>query len=421
MLSFRPLSLALGLVAVLTVPIVARADGPIGVWVPGPPMADARDSHTATLLKDGRVLMVSAQAEAYDPVANRWLAAGTPPITLTSKTATLLDDGRVLVVGGIDRTTGRSVPNAELYHPGTNTWAAAASMAGRRYDHTATRLRDGRVLIVGGTRSTLVLDSVEIYDPRTNAWSAGASLLAPRSEHIATLLQDGRVLVAGGNGDTGQVLTTADLYDPASNKWTPTGQMAVARHFFSATLLNDGAVLVAGGFPHPEQVGQVIAELFHPATETWSPAGSPTQPAVVGDGFALTLLRDGRVLICGGESHTNLAIRLTGGSIYDPRLNSWSPASDMTRGRVAHSASLLTNGRVLVAGGRGNYVNGTPMDSTEFFDYPVSPKTAAPTETVDSRVTIAPLVAGGTAVIAVIVLVLVTPPLVRRWRRRRGI
>jgi N-acetylneuraminic acid mutarotase len=421
MLTRCPLSVALALAAFLTMSIASGAAEPIGVWVPGPPMADARESHTATVLKDGRVLVVSAQAEEYDPVGNRWLAAATPPITLTSKTATLLDDGRVLVVGGIDSTTGRSVPNAELYHPGTNTWIAAGSMAGRRYDHTATLLRDGRVLIVGGTRSTVVLDSVEIYDPRTNAWSPGASLLAPRSEHIATLLQDGRVLVAGGNGDTGQVLTTAELYDPASNKWTPTGQMAVARHFFSATLLDDGAVLVAGGFPHPEQVGQVIAELFHPATETWSPAGSLTQPAVVGDGFAMTILRDGRVLICGGESHTNLAIRPTGGSIYDPRINSWSPTSDMTRGRVAHSASLLTNGRVLVAGGRDNYVNGTPMNSTEFFDYPVSPKTAAPTETVDSRVTIEPLVAGGIAVITVIALLLITPPLIRRWRRRRGI
>jgi N-acetylneuraminic acid mutarotase len=420
MLTLRPLSLALVLVPFLATPIAGGADGPIGVWVPGPPMANARDSHTATVLTDGRVLMISAQAETYDPVANGWSPAAAPPIVLMSKTATLLDDGRVLVVGGIDATTGRSIPNAELYDPKTNTWAAAASMAGRRYDHTATRLRDGRVLVVGGTRSTVVLDSVEIYDPTTNAWSARASLLAARSSHTATLLQDGRVLVAGGDSDNGQLLATAELYDPASNKWAPTGQMATARHVFSATALKDGSILVVGGFEHPEQVGGTIAELFRPATETWRPAGYPTQPRV-GDGFATTILRDGRLLVCGGNIHTDLADRLAAGFIYDLGIDSWSPTSDMTRGRVGHSATLLINGRVLVAGGRDTYVNGTTMNSTEFFDYPVSPKSAAPTETVDSRATIAPLVAGGIAVIAVIALLLITPPLTRRWRRRRGI
>lgn len=428
MLTLRPLSLALALTALLTIPVAGRAAGPIGVWVPGAPMADGRESHTATVLKDGRVLMVSAQAEAYDPAADRWSAAATPPVVLTSKTATLLDDGRVLVVGGIDSTTGRSIPNAEIYDPILNTWAAGASMAGRRYEHTATLLRDGRVLIVGGTRSTVVLDSVEIYDPKTNAWSPGASLLAPRSEHAATVLQDGRVLVAGGNSDTGQVLATAELYDPASNKWTPTGQMAVGRRVPSATRLKDGAVLVVGGFPHPEQVGGTIAELFRPTSETWSPAGSPTQPAVVGDGFAMTLLKDGRVLICGGDSGTNLAIRMSGGSIYDPRLDSWSPTSDMARGRVHHSASLLPDGRVLVAGGRDAYVNGTTLSTTELFDYPpatspvVSPSTTpVPIQNAASQLLAAPLVAGAIALVAVIVLVLTMPLLLRRWRRRRGI
>jgi N-acetylneuraminic acid mutarotase len=418
MLTRRLLSLVLALAVFLTVSVASGAAEPIGVWAPGPPMADARESHTATVLKDGRVLVVSAQAEEYDPVGNRWLAAGTPPITLTSKTATLLDDGRVLVVGGIDSTTGRSVPNAEIYHPGTNTWLAAGSMAGRRYDHTATLLRDGRVLVAGGTRSTVVLDSVEIYDPRTNAWSPGASLLAPRSEHVAILLQDGRVLVAGGNGDTGQVLATAELYDPASNKWTPTGQMVVARRWPAATLLKDGAVLVVGGFPHPEQVGEAIAELFRPATQTWSPAGSPTQPAVVGDGFAMTLLRDGRVLICGGASPTYLGSALASGFIYDPGLDRWFPTSQMAHGRVFHSASMLLNGRVLIAGGRDAYTNGATLNTTEIFGLP---KAAAPTETVASPGMVAPLVAGGIAVIAVSALILMTPPLLRRWRRRRGI
>jgi N-acetylneuraminic acid mutarotase len=388
-------------------------------------MADARDGHTATVLKGGLVLVVSARgADVYDPATNRWSRAGAQAIPTIQKTATLLDDGRVLFTGGINPATDRSIPNAELYDPTANSWVTAASMAGRRYAHTATLLRDGRVLVVGGTRSTVVLDSVEMYDPRTNAWSLAASLLAPRSSHVATLLQDGRVLVAGGDSDNGQLLATAELFDPASNKWAPAGQMAVARHVFSATPLKDGTILVVGGFEHPEQVGGAIAELFRPPTETWRPAGYPTQPRV-GDGFATTILRDGRVLICGGNVRTDLADRLAAGFIYDPRLDRWSPTSDMTRGRVAHSASLLPDGRVLVAGGREVYVNGTPMNTTEFFDYPPAPSpvvsssaTAAPIQNATSRLVAAPLVAGGIAVIA---LLLITPPLIRRWRRRRGI
>ena len=301
-------------------------------------------------------------------------------------------------------------------------------MTGRRYSHTATLLRDGRVLVVGGTRSTVVLDSVEIYDPTANTWSQAATLSTPRSDHAATLLQDGRVLVAGGNSDIGQVLASAELYDPASNKWTPTVQMALARRTPSATLLKDGAVLVVGGLPYPEHAGGAIAELFHPAIETWTPAGSPTQPAVVGDGFAMTLLRDGRVLICGGASPTYLGSALASGFIYDPGLDRWFSTSQMAHGRVYPSASQLPSGRVLVAGGRDAYTNGATLNTTEIFDYPpasgtvaISPKTGAPTETVGSRGMIAPLVAGGIAVIAVIGLMLITPPLVRRWRRRRGI
>jgi len=186
----------------------------------------------------------------------------------------------------------------------------------------------------------------------------------------------------------------------------------------------DGTILVAGGFEHPEQVGGAIAELFRLPTETWRPAGYPTQPRI-GDGVAMTILRDGRVLICGGNMRTDLADRLAAGFIYDPRLDSWSPTSDMIRGRVAHSASLLPDGRVLVAGGRDTYVNGTPVNTTELFDYPPAPSpvvssstTAAPIQNVTSRLVAAPLVAGGIAVIA---LLLITPPLIRRWRRRRGI
>lgn len=201
--------------------------------------------------------------------------------------------------------------------------------------------------------------------------------------------------------------------------------MAVARRRFSATLLKDGSILVVGGLPSPPgQIGDASAEFFRLGTGTWRPAGFSTQPPM-SDGLATTILKDGRVFICGGAIPANLAGAKTSGSIYDPALDRWSPTSDMTHGRVYPSASLLRDGRVLVAGGRDAYVNGTPTNTTEIFaPAPATspaPKTAAPTETVSPRVVIAPLMAGVIAFIVVIALGLSTPPLVRRWRRRRGI
>ena len=374
--------LALATGAILTETVAVSAAVLVGGWVAGPPMAGTRDSHTVTVLKDGRVLVVGGGAEIYDPTANRWSQAGTPLMARTSATATLLTGGRVLVVAGI--VGEHSVINAEIYDPTRNTWTAAASMAGRRYAHTATLLADGRVLVAGGTRTTVTLDSAEIYDPKSDAWSAAASLPAPRTGHTATLLPDGRVLVAGGTNGSG-VLATAAIYDPAANKWAPGPSMTMPRRGSLSTRLRDGRILVVGGleFPGP---AQVAAEIFEPKTESWSPAGQATQP-LVRDGFAMTILKDGRVLICGGAGPPPLAIGATAGYIYDPQRDRWSASAYMRQGRVDHSASLLPNGRVLVAGGRDAFVNGTPLNTTEIFDVSTVTNTPATTEATTAQLT----------------------------------
>jgi N-acetylneuraminic acid mutarotase len=427
--SRRLLGLALGVMTILAAPTAAQADGPIGAWVSGPPMAEHPDYHLALVLKDGRVLIVSSSgAEVYDPVANRWSQAGTPAINRGNQAATLLRDGRVLVTGGIDGPTGRSVPTTELYDPATNTWSAAASMAGRRYDHTATLLGDGRVLIAGGTRSTVILDSTEIYDPTSNTWSPGPSLPSPRTGHAATLLPDGRLLVVGGNG-TSDPLATADLYDPLVNRWSSTNPMSTARSTLSSILLKDGRVLAIGGVPVVS--GPPIAELFNPQLETWSPAGSSTEPTFY-YGAATTILKDGRVFICGGANQTLNGDGLVVGYVYDPTADRWVTTTPMVQGRVSHTASLLPDGRVLVAGGRNAQVNGSGLDTTEIFDVnatvTASPATTAaipivggsasatPIQSLASRLLAAPLLVGGVAVLAIGILGTV---LVRRQRARR--
>jgi N-acetylneuraminic acid mutarotase len=417
-------------VAILVTPIAAATGGPIGVWLPGPPMFGAHESHVAVVLRDSRVLLVGPKSEVYDPLANSWSPAGGTTITRSQGTATLLRDGRVLVAGGIDGTTGRSVPTAELYDPATNAWALAASMAGRRYSHTATLLPDGRVLIVGGTRSAVDLDSTEIYDPSSNRWSPSPSLSAPRSDHGATLLRDGRVLIAGGDGG-GQTLTTADFFDPTVNRWSSTSPMTTGRHSLALIPLNDGRVMAVAGLPGPGPQPGEAAEIFDPIRETWSAAGSSTQPLLT-YGEASVLLKDGRVFVSGGPSQTYMGDALSTGYVFDPRSDRWGTTNPMAQGRVSHSASLLPDGRVLVAGGRDAQTNGKGLNTTEIFDAnaklsptpgtmlaatPVAnaPGTATLLQSL-SRLPATPLLAGGIGVLAI---ALVATWVVRRRPHRR--
>ena len=110
-------------------------------------------------------------------------------------TATLLKDGRVLVVGGRGRLT-----SAEIWDPETGRWTPGGNTVEPRSEHTATLLPDGTVLVAGGPGK---IDLVEIYDPETGSWTQGPRMVLGRYSHTATALQDGRVVIAGGTGKDG--------------------------------------------------------------------------------------------------------------------------------------------------------------------------------------------------------------------------
>jgi hypothetical protein len=173
-------------------------------------------------------------------------------------------------------------------------------------------------------------------------WSTTGSMTAARST-TATLLTDGRVLAAGGCGafdifdDCLTVLASAELYNPATGTWSATGSMSVARWFHTATRLLDGRVLVAGGFDSAF-ANLTSAELYDPATGTWSPTGSTS---VGRFGFIATLLLDGRVLVAGGGANG------TSAELYDPITGTWS-ATGSTSFLFSGPATLLMDGKVLV-------------------------------------------------------------------------
>ncbi|PLP99410.1 kelch repeat-containing protein [Cupriavidus pauculus] len=226
-------------------------------------------------------------------------------------------------------------------------WQPADAMNQGRARHTATLLIDGRVLVAGGNRKQ-ALSSSELFDPSTNGWTRTDSLARSRQAHSATLLPDGRVLVAGGFGTGGgNALNSAELYDPATGGWSQTGSLGQQRDSHTATLLRDGRVLVAGGESQgSSQGGLASAELYDPATGTWTQTGSLAQAR---EQHTATLLADGRVLVAGGEAPGGVA--LASAELYDPATGTWSPTGSMRQARDAYAIARLTDGRVLAVGG----------------------------------------------------------------------
>ncbi|WNG30488.1 kelch-like protein [Cystobacter fuscus] len=228
-------------------------------------------------------------------------------------------------------------------------WASTGAMSTSREFHTATRLANGKVLVTGGSGWSGTLASAEVYDPATGTWSPTGSMATSRYRHTAALLPNGKVLVMGGYRDEnlGTLLATAELYDPATGTWSATGPMSRGRHFHTATLLPGGKVLVTGGYTGSEFTP--TAELYDPATGTWSMTGSMATSRYL---HAATLLADGRVLVSAGYTSGSTS---SSSEVYDPATGTWSLSGSLTRPRAYHTSTLLADGKVLVSGGSVDY------------------------------------------------------------------
>ena len=321
-----------------------------------------RQFHTATLLPNGKVLVAGGNdsnrsfksAELYDQATGTWNRTADLNTDRNTHTATLLQNGKVLVAGGFScgppPQSCFGLNGAELYDPATGTWTGTGNLNRIRDGHTATLLPNGKVLVVSGDENG---NSAELYDPNTGTWSNTGSLNTGRFQHTATLLQNGKVLVAGGENPGGarSALNSAELYDPATGTWSNTGNLNTARELHTATLLSNGKVLVASGFVD-FGLGRVTnsAELYDPDTGTWSSTGNLNQ----GRAFhTATLLTGGKVLVAGGFFVDGLPNITNSAELYDPATGTWSNTASLNNGRRFHTATLLQNGRVLASGGSG--------------------------------------------------------------------
>ena len=324
---------------------------------PGAYLLVKRCHHTATLLPDGRVLVVGgaiavpnkscsasplSSAELFDPVSSSWSLAAPMAVARYLHTATLLANGKVLVVGG--GTTGNVVvPSSELYDPATNSWATVATPISPRAAHTATLLASGNVLAAGGINDVAYLASAEIYNPISNAWTATPALSTSRAQHSALLLPSSKVMIAGGDNSDFYFAST-EIYDPATNTWVDGPDMADYRVFHGATLLPDGRVLMVGGYDGSYLPG---VEIYDATDGAWAATASMAVPRRF---HISTLLSSGEVLVAGGANSAGVAQATA--EIYDPTLASWRAAAPMLTARQHFAASLLTTGQVLVTGGQ---------------------------------------------------------------------
>ena len=316
----------------------------------------------AVVLPDGRVLITGGrisvpfqgtvarqQAEVFDLSTGTWSIAGSLLIPRWDHTATLLSDGRVLLVGGntLDGYQEGHTASAEIFDPTTGTSVPTGSMSVARVNHTATRLLDGQILVSGGRSSNYnLLNSAELYDPVSGTFTTTGSESQLRSGGVATLLDDGRVLVTGGV--VPYVTTnTAAVYDPTLGAWSAVGPMTAYRCYHEATKLPDGRVLLTGGSGVTGLTIHASAEVFDPTTDTFASVASMNESRAV---HAAQRLDDGRVMVIGGYLPAYY-IQRASTEIYDPETDTWTTVGSLNTARSHAYTAKLVDGRVLIAGG----------------------------------------------------------------------
>lgn len=277
------------------------------------------------------------------------------PLAHAFHTATLLSDGTILVAGGTDGSY--VLPFAETFDPATQSFTAARSyMQFPRQQHTANLLTNGRVLLAGGFTTTATstgpTNSAEIYYPDTRVFLPAAVMISSHSQHVAITLPNGNVFVAGGYIGSNTTTKSAEIYSSTKNAWVPAAPMNTDRAISAAVQAPDGRIFLFGGTNGSGNLSSV--EAYDPATNSWAAPGAYDDMPSALQGHTATLLTNGTVLISGGDDGFG---ETSSSFLFNPKAPPGSQWIDqtgtrpMTTGRYGHTATLMPNGTVLVTGG----------------------------------------------------------------------
>jgi len=316
------------------------------------PLHEKRAAHSATVLPDGRVLIVggfrkgpdtyhqlySATTEIFDPSTYHFTYSGPLHTARCGQTATLLAGGKeVLITGG--NNDKERLASAELYDIASGRWTPLPDMHSGRQGHQAVLLNNGKVLILGGTDDAHT--AMELYNPLTRHFEQGTPAPFDCSGTVITLA-DGRILIAGGRQGR-QLTKEAMIYDPAVNRFTRVGDMSVVRYKTAAALLPDGRAILVGGSDTRDWKGKYsTTELFDPKTNTFSKG-----PDLNFERFklarSLVTMSNGDILVSGGSQH-----------IEQWHNGKFSVVAAFDQPCYFNTAVQLPRGAVLLTGGYGN-------------------------------------------------------------------
>ncbi len=306
-----------------------------------------------------------------------WSTTGTMTVAHWGDAAWRRPDGRVMAVGGCGLTNcpasftqsacGQVLANSDLWDPASGTWTSAAPMLTARTAFVGVPLPTGDMLVAGGctaTSCTQVNDAgaclasactqttaqTERYSFSSGTWIAAGSLASPRASLMGGAIAGGQAIVVGGC-DVAACRVDTELWSPTTNAWEPRASLAAQRGYATTTVLADGRVLVTGGCADP-LCSTVLgdAAVYDPTSDVWADAGSMTSPRA---GHSATLLADGTVLVAGGCTDATCTTVLSSAEIWEASGmgGGFAPAPSMAGSRHHHTATRLQNGEVLMAGG----------------------------------------------------------------------